>query len=130
MLRKTSRRCKLGSPIHSVIHLLVICIAFFLLPSASLMSCKFGAWYTGTLGNTKAIRRLAQWFRRSLVLLFFVLLAALKRLNLLMQRSIVYSKIQVVTHHYQRFSISQYSLQIQVQAQQWYSNALTQIMIP
>ncbi|KAG5575595.1 hypothetical protein H5410_055729 [Solanum commersonii] len=40
------------------------------------------------------------------------------RLNLLMQGSIVYSKIQIVTHHYQRFSCSQYSLLVQVQAQQ------------
>ncbi len=52
------------------------------------------------------------------------------RLNLLMQGSIVHSKIQVVTHHYQRFSSSQYLLQMQVQAQQRYSNALTQRMIP
>ena len=52
------------------------------------------------------------------------------RLNLLMQGSIVYSKIQVVTHHYQRFSSSQYFLLMQVQAQQNYLNALTQTMIP
>ena len=51
------------------------------------------------------------------------------RLNLLMQGSIVYSKIQVVTHHYQRFSCSQYLPQMQVQAQQRYSNALTTKMI-
>ncbi|KAG5610224.1 hypothetical protein H5410_021505, partial [Solanum commersonii] len=30
----------------------------------------------------------------------------------------MYSKIQVVTHHYQRFSCSQYLLLVQVQAQQ------------
>ncbi|KAG5632373.1 hypothetical protein H5410_004090 [Solanum commersonii] len=47
-----------------------------------------------------------------------------------MQKSIVYSKIQVVTHHYQRFSCSQYLLLMQVQAQPQYQNALTQIMIP
>ncbi|KAG5615645.1 hypothetical protein H5410_015469, partial [Solanum commersonii] len=41
-----------------------------------------------------------------------------KRLNLLMQGSIVHSKIQVVTHHYQRISNSQYFLQMQVEAQQ------------
>ncbi|KAG5585136.1 hypothetical protein H5410_045570 [Solanum commersonii] len=35
-----------------------------------------------------------------------------------MQRSIVYSKIQVVTHHYQRFSCSQYFLLVQVQVEQ------------
>ncbi|KAG5586167.1 hypothetical protein H5410_046601, partial [Solanum commersonii] len=40
------------------------------------------------------------------------------RLKLLMQRSIVYSKIQVVAHHYQRFSCSQYLLLAQVQAHQ------------
>ncbi|KAG5599074.1 hypothetical protein H5410_030444 [Solanum commersonii] len=51
------------------------------------------------------------------------------RLNLLMQGSIVHSKIQVVTHHYQRFSSSQYLLQMQVQAQQRYSNSLTTKMI-
>ncbi|KAG5609697.1 hypothetical protein H5410_020978, partial [Solanum commersonii] len=32
------------------------------------------------------------------------------RLNLLMERSNVYSKTQVVTHHYQRLSNSQYLL--------------------
>jgi len=47
-----------------------------------------------------------------------------------MQELIVHSKIQVVTHHYQIFSSSQYLLQMQVQAQQRYSNALTQRMIP
>ncbi|KAG5571834.1 hypothetical protein H5410_061600, partial [Solanum commersonii] len=31
-----------------------------------------------------------------------------RRLNLLMQGSIMYSVIEVVTHHYQRFSCSQY----------------------
>ncbi|KAG5580288.1 hypothetical protein H5410_050915, partial [Solanum commersonii] len=41
-----------------------------------------------------------------------------RRLNLLMQRSIVESKIQVVTHYYYRISSSQYLLQMQVQAQQ------------
>ncbi|KAG5610268.1 hypothetical protein H5410_021549, partial [Solanum commersonii] len=46
-----------------------------------------------------------------------------------MQRSIVYSKIQVVTHHYQRFSCSQYFLLMQVQAQPQYRNALTQRMV-
>ncbi|KAG5584837.1 hypothetical protein H5410_045271 [Solanum commersonii] len=51
------------------------------------------------------------------------------RLNLLMQGSIIYLKTQVVTHHYQRFSRSQYLLQMQVQAQLRYSNALTQRMI-
>ncbi|KAG5619679.1 hypothetical protein H5410_004897 [Solanum commersonii] len=35
-----------------------------------------------------------------------------------MQGSIVYSKIQVVTHHYQRFLYSQYLLLAQIQAQQ------------
>ncbi|KAG5631864.1 hypothetical protein H5410_003581 [Solanum commersonii] len=47
-----------------------------------------------------------------------------------MPGSTVYPKIQVVTHHYQRFSLSQYLLQMQVQAHQKYSNALTQRMIP
>ncbi|KAG5615190.1 hypothetical protein H5410_015014 [Solanum commersonii] len=47
-----------------------------------------------------------------------------------MQGSIVHSKTQVVTHHYQRFSSSQYLLQMQVQAQQRYSNVLTERMIP
>ena len=37
---------------------------------------------------------------------------------------------QVVTHHYKKFSNSQYLLQMQVQAQQRYSNALTTKMIP
>ncbi|KAG5620855.1 hypothetical protein H5410_006073 [Solanum commersonii] len=46
------------------------------------------------------------------------------------QRSIVHSKIQVVTHHYRRISCSQYLLQVQVQAQPKCSNALTQRMIP
>ncbi|KAG5571190.1 hypothetical protein H5410_060956 [Solanum commersonii] len=36
--------------------------------------------------------------------------------NLRIQGSIVYSKIQVVTHHYQRFSCLQYLLLVQVQA--------------
>ncbi|KAG5571401.1 hypothetical protein H5410_061167 [Solanum commersonii] len=40
------------------------------------------------------------------------------RLNLLMRRSNVHSKIQVVTHHYQRISSLLYLLQMQVQAQQ------------
>ncbi|KAG5632433.1 hypothetical protein H5410_004150 [Solanum commersonii] len=35
------------------------------------------------------------------------------RLNLLMQGSIVYSKIEIVTHHHQRFSCSQYLLLVQ-----------------
>ncbi|KAG5606140.1 hypothetical protein H5410_027632 [Solanum commersonii] len=35
------------------------------------------------------------------------------RLSLLMEGSIVYSKIQVVTHHYQKFSCSQYLLLVQ-----------------
>ena len=52
------------------------------------------------------------------------------RLNLLMRRSNVHSKFQVVTHHYQRISSSWYLLQMQVQTQQRYSNALTQRMIP
>ncbi|KAG5595592.1 hypothetical protein H5410_036824 [Solanum commersonii] len=47
------------------------------------------------------------------------------RLNLLMQRSNVHSKFQVVTYHYQRISSSLYFLQLQVQAQQRKSNALT-----
>ncbi|KAG5585678.1 hypothetical protein H5410_046112, partial [Solanum commersonii] len=51
------------------------------------------------------------------------------RLNLLMKGSIAYSKAQVVTHQYQRISSSLYLLQMQVQAQQRKSNALTQIMI-
>ncbi|KAG5590342.1 hypothetical protein H5410_040856 [Solanum commersonii] len=51
------------------------------------------------------------------------------RLNLLMQGSIVYLKTQVVTHHDQRFSSSLYLLQMQVRAQQRYSNPLTQRMI-
>lgn len=38
--------------------------------------------------------------------------------KLLMQRSIVYSITQVVTHHYKRFSSSKYMYQMQVQAQQ------------
>ncbi|KAG5571483.1 hypothetical protein H5410_061249 [Solanum commersonii] len=49
-----------------------------------------------------------------------------RRLNLLMQGSIVYSKSQVVTHHYQKISSSIYFLHMEVQAQQRYSNALTQ----
>ncbi|KAG5631276.1 hypothetical protein H5410_002993 [Solanum commersonii] len=52
------------------------------------------------------------------------------RLNLLKQGSIVYPKIQVVAHYYQRFSSSQYLLQMQVQAQQKYLNPLTKRMIP
>ncbi|KAG5599285.1 hypothetical protein H5410_030655, partial [Solanum commersonii] len=52
------------------------------------------------------------------------------RLNLLMQRSIVYSKIKIGTHHHQRFSCSQYLLLVQVQAQQKYLYALAQRMIP
>ncbi|KAG5599016.1 hypothetical protein H5410_030386 [Solanum commersonii] len=52
------------------------------------------------------------------------------RLNLLMQRSIVYSRTQVVTHHYQRISSLQYLLQMQVQAQLKCSSSLTQRMIP
>ncbi|KAG5585590.1 hypothetical protein H5410_046024 [Solanum commersonii] len=52
------------------------------------------------------------------------------RLNLLMKGSIVYSNIQIMTHHHQRFSCSQYLLLVQVQAQQKYLNALAQIMIP
>ncbi|KAG5629703.1 hypothetical protein H5410_001420, partial [Solanum commersonii] len=47
-----------------------------------------------------------------------------------MQGSIVYSKIQFVTHHHQRFSCLQYLLLEQVQAQQKYLNALAQKMIP
>ncbi|KAG5629906.1 hypothetical protein H5410_001623 [Solanum commersonii] len=39
------------------------------------------------------------------------------RLNLLMQGSLVYSNIQIVTHHYQGISCSQYLLLVQVQAQ-------------
>ncbi|KAG5585177.1 hypothetical protein H5410_045611, partial [Solanum commersonii] len=39
-------------------------------------------------------------------------------------------QIHVVTRHYQRFSSSQYLLQMQAQAQQKYSNSLTQRMIP
>ncbi|KAG5569048.1 hypothetical protein H5410_058814, partial [Solanum commersonii] len=35
------------------------------------------SWHTGTLGETMAIWQLAQWFRRSSSLLFFVLSAAL-----------------------------------------------------
>ncbi|KAG5632164.1 hypothetical protein H5410_003881 [Solanum commersonii] len=50
--------------------------------------------------------------------------------NYLCEDSIMYSKIQVVTHHYQIFSNSQYLLLMQVQAQQKYLNALTQRMIP
>ena len=42
----------------------------------------------------------------------------------------MYQKIQVMSHHYQSFSRSQYLLQVQVQAQQRYSNALTTKMIP
>ncbi|KAG5631228.1 hypothetical protein H5410_002945 [Solanum commersonii] len=52
------------------------------------------------------------------------------RLNLLMKRSNVHSKIQVVTHQYQRISYSQYLLQMQVQAQPRCLNALTLGMIP
>uniref|UniRef100_M1DB01 Uncharacterized protein n=1 Tax=Solanum tuberosum TaxID=4113 RepID=M1DB01_SOLTU len=37
----------------------------------------FKAWYTGTLCETMAIRRLAEWFRGSSSLLFFVLSATL-----------------------------------------------------
>ena len=52
------------------------------------------------------------------------------RLNLLMQGSIENSKIQVVTHYWQRISSLQYLLQMQVQAQQRYPNIVTQGMIP
>ncbi|KAG5606497.1 hypothetical protein H5410_027989, partial [Solanum commersonii] len=51
------------------------------------------------------------------------------RLSSLMQGSIVYSKIQIVTHHHQRFSCSQYLLLVKVQAQQKYLNALAKRMI-
>ncbi|KAG5594662.1 hypothetical protein H5410_035894 [Solanum commersonii] len=44
------------------------------------------------------------------------------RLSLLMQGSIVYPKAEVVTHHHQRFSSLQYLLQMQVEAQQKYSD--------
>ncbi|KAG5611188.1 hypothetical protein H5410_022469 [Solanum commersonii] len=44
------------------------------------------------------------------------------RLNLLMRRSNVHSKFQIVTHHYQRISSSPYLLQMQVQAQLKCSN--------
>uniref|UniRef100_M1DZU0 Uncharacterized protein n=1 Tax=Solanum tuberosum TaxID=4113 RepID=M1DZU0_SOLTU len=37
----------------------------------------FRVWHTGTLGEIIAIRRLAQWIRRSTSFLFFVLSAAL-----------------------------------------------------
>ena len=47
-----------------------------------------------------------------------------------MKGSIVHSNIRVVSHHYQRFSSSQCMLQMQVQTQQRFSNALTQRMIP
>ncbi|KAG5576856.1 hypothetical protein H5410_056990, partial [Solanum commersonii] len=47
-----------------------------------------------------------------------------------MQRSIVHSKVQFVTHHYQRVSCSQYLLQMQVQVQPKCLNALTQRTIP
>ncbi|KAG5614957.1 hypothetical protein H5410_014781, partial [Solanum commersonii] len=50
--------------------------------------------------------------------------------QLLMQRSNVPSKIQVVTHQYQINSCSQYLLQMQVQAQPKCSNAPSQGMIP
>ncbi|KAG5571402.1 hypothetical protein H5410_061168 [Solanum commersonii] len=52
------------------------------------------------------------------------------RLNLLMRRSNVHSKFQVVTHHYRRISSSLYLLRMKVQTQQRKSNALTQRMIP
>ena len=52
------------------------------------------------------------------------------RLNLLIQGSFVHSHIQVVAHHYQRISSSQYLCQMKVQSQQRYSNALTQRRIP
>ncbi|KAG5631020.1 hypothetical protein H5410_002737, partial [Solanum commersonii] len=42
----------------------------------------------------------------------------MKRLNLLMQGSILYSKIQTVTHHDQIFLCFQYLLLVQAQAQQ------------
>ncbi|KAG5571721.1 hypothetical protein H5410_061487 [Solanum commersonii] len=100
---------------------------------------------TGTLGEVKAIRRLAECIRQSSGHLFFVFSAFKKdvssnatqdsimnehtRLNLLKRRSNVHLKFQVVTHHYQRISNSLYLLQMQVQAQQRKSNALTQRMI-
>ncbi|KAG5585258.1 hypothetical protein H5410_045692 [Solanum commersonii] len=52
------------------------------------------------------------------------------RLNLLMNRSIVYSKIQVMPHQYQRVSCSQHLPEMQVQVQPKCSNALTKRMIP
>ncbi|KAG5572628.1 hypothetical protein H5410_062394, partial [Solanum commersonii] len=36
----------------------------------------FGAWHTGTLGEFMDIRRLAQWVRRSSLLILFIFLAA------------------------------------------------------
>lgn len=42
----------------------------------------------------------------------------------------MHSEIQNVTHHYQRWSSSQYLLQMQVQAQQRSSDALTTNIIP
>ncbi|KAG5585666.1 hypothetical protein H5410_046100 [Solanum commersonii] len=46
-----------------------------------------------------------------------------------MQRSILYSKTQVVTHHDQRFSCSHNLLLMLVQTQQQYLNTLTQRII-
>ncbi|KAG5576538.1 hypothetical protein H5410_056672 [Solanum commersonii] len=51
------------------------------------------------------------------------------RLNLLMQGSTVYLKIQIMTQHHQRISCSQYVLLVQVHAQQKYLNDLAQGMI-
>ncbi|KAG5609634.1 hypothetical protein H5410_020915 [Solanum commersonii] len=75
----------------------------------------FRIQHTGTLGEIKDILQLNH--------------ECTHKTELLMQGSIVYSKTQVVTNHYQRFSGSQYWLQMQVQAQQKCSNALTQRMI-
>ncbi|KAG5615903.1 hypothetical protein H5410_015727 [Solanum commersonii] len=48
-----------------------------LLLSITYLIFSFRAWHTGTLGKTKAIRRLAQWLRQSSGLLFFIFSAAL-----------------------------------------------------
>ena len=53
-----------------------------------------------------------------------------KRFELHIQCSIVHSKFQIMTHNFQVYSNLQYLLQVQVQAQQRYSNALTTKMIP
>ncbi|KAG5585548.1 hypothetical protein H5410_045982 [Solanum commersonii] len=72
-----------------------------------------------------ATRQLDSAICRLSFLVLFSPFYSVLRLSVHASRSIVYSKIQIVTHHYQRFSCSQYLLLVQVQAQQKYLNALT-----